>query len=46
MLLIPLFILIGILTLNARNEVPTEKQNAELSLQAPSLKTIFKAAFK
>lgn len=46
MLLIPLFILIGLLAMNVRNEDSSEKQNVELRLQAPTLKNIFKAVFK
>lgn len=46
MLLIPLFLLIGMLSMNVRDEVTSEKQNAELKLQAPTLKNIFKAVFK
>ena len=46
MLLIPLFLLIGIITMNVRNVGSAEKQNAELKIQAPSFKNIFKASFK
>ena len=40
MLLVPLFLLIGILALSIDNEIPAEKQNASLKLQVPSLKSI------
>jgi len=46
MLLIPLFLLIGIITMNVRNVVQVSKQNTELKIQAPSIKDVFKASFK
>jgi len=46
MLLLPLFLLIGILALSVNNEIPVEKQNASLKLQVPSVKTIIKAVIK
>ncbi|WP_306550431.1 hypothetical protein [Daejeonella sp.] len=46
MLLVPLFLLIGILLLSVKNEIPIEKQNAGLKLQVPSVKTIIKAVIK
>ena len=46
MLLVPLFLLIGILILSVKNEVPLEKQNASLKLQVPSVKTVIKAVIK
>ena len=46
MLLVPLFLLIGILILNVKNEAPLEKQNASLKLQVPSVKTVIKAVIK
>ncbi len=46
MLLVPLFLLIGILLLSVKNEIPIEKQNASLKLQVPSVKTIIKAVIK
>jgi hypothetical protein len=45
-LLVPLFLLIGILLLNANNQIPIEKQNASLKLQVPSVKTIIQAVIK
>ena len=46
MLLVPLFLLIGILLLSVKNEIPIEKQNASLKLQVPSVKTVIKAVIK
>ena len=46
MLLIPLFLLIGILAFSVNNERPVEKQNATLKLQVPSVKTLIQAAIK
>jgi hypothetical protein len=46
MLLVPLFLLIGILALSVNNEIPVEKQNASLKLQVPSVKTIIQAVIK
>jgi len=43
MLLVPLFLLIGILLLSVNNEIPVEKQNASLKLQVPSVKTLIQA---
>jgi hypothetical protein len=42
-LLIPVFILIGLLALNMNNEIPIEKQQASLKFQVPSLEMIVKA---
>lgn len=46
MLLVPLFLLVGLLAMNVNNEIPVEKQNASLKLQMPSLKSLIKAAVK
>jgi len=46
MLLVPLFLLIGLLAINVHNEIPVEKQSAGLKLQVPSLKNIITAAIK
>lgn len=46
MLLIPLFLLIGLLVTNLNNEIPLEKQNASLKLQVPSLKNIVSTVLK
>ncbi|MGV3686010.1 MAG: hypothetical protein ACO1NS_10320 [Daejeonella sp.] len=44
MLLVPLFLLIGVLAMNINNEMPVEKQRAGLKLQVPTLKSFFQAA--
>ncbi len=46
MLLVPLFLLIGLLVTNLDNEIPLEKQNAGLKLQVPSLKNLVSSVFK
>jgi len=46
MLLVPLFLLIGLLAMNVNNTIPVEKQNASLKLQVPSLKNLIQAAIK
>ncbi len=46
MLLVPLFLLIGILLLSINNQIPVEKQNASLKLQVPSVKTLLQAVIK
>lgn len=46
MLLVPLFLLIGLLAMNLDNEIPVEKQNASLKLQVPTLKSLIQAAIK
>ncbi len=46
MLLVPLFLLIGILLLSINNQIPVEKQNASLKLQVPSVKTLIQAVIK
>jgi len=46
MLLVPLFLLIGLLVTNLDNEIPLEKQNAGLKLQVPSLKNLVSTVFK
>lgn len=46
MLLVPLFLLIGLLAMNVNNTIPVEKQSASLKLQVPSLKNIIQAAIK
>lgn len=45
-LLVPLFLLIGILLLSINNQIPVEKQNASLKLQVPSVKTLIQAVIK
>jgi len=46
MLLVPLFLLIGLLVSNLNNEIPVEKQRAGLKLQVPSLKTLVSTVLK
>jgi len=46
MLLVPLFLLIGLLVTNLDNEIPLEKQNAVLKLQVPSLKNLVSTVLK
>jgi hypothetical protein len=46
MLLVPLFLLIGLLLTNLNNEIPVEKQNAGLKLQVPSFKSLVSTVFK
>jgi hypothetical protein len=46
MLLVPLFLLIGLLLTNLKNEIPVEKQNAGLKLQVPSFKSLVSTVFK
>lgn len=43
MLLIPLFLLVGLLAINANSEIPAEKQKASIHLQIPSVKALVKA---
>ena len=46
MLLVPLFLLIGLLVSNLNNEIPVEKQRAVLKLQLPSLKSLVSTVLK
>ncbi|MEJ7691370.1 hypothetical protein [Daejeonella sp.] len=46
MLLVPLFLLIGLLAMNVNNEIPAEKQRASISLQVPALKSFIQTALK
>lgn len=46
MLLVPLFLLIGILATNMNKELPEDRLNAGLRLQIPSLKVIILTAIK
>ncbi|WP_276359973.1 hypothetical protein [Daejeonella sp. H1SJ63] len=46
MLLVPLFLLIGILATNMNKELPADRLNAGLRLQIPSIKMIILAAIK
>ncbi len=46
MLLLPLFLLLGVLAMNVNNEMPVEKQRASIKLQVPTLKSFFQATLK
>ncbi len=46
MLLIPLFLLIGILATTMNKELPADRLSAGLRLQVPSIKMIILAAIK
>ena len=46
MLLVPLFLLIGLLALNVNNEIPADKQKASIKLQMPTLKSLIQASIK
>ena len=46
MLLVPLFLLIGLLVSNLNNEIPVEKQRAGLKLQVPALKSLVSTVLK
>jgi len=43
MLLIPLFLLVGLLAMNSDNEIPAEKQKASIHLQIPTFKDFVRA---
>ncbi|MDB5013608.1 MAG: hypothetical protein JWQ25_1810 [Daejeonella sp.] len=45
MLLIPLFIVVGLLILNINNEIPAENYHAGLSLQVPAFKELIQSIF-
>ena len=46
MLLVPLFLLIGLLALNVNNEIPADKLKASIKLQMPTLKSLIQASIK
>lgn len=46
MLLVPLFLLIGLLAINVNNEIPAEKERASIMLQMPTLKSLVQASVK
>lgn len=46
MLLVPLFLLIGLLLTNLNNEIPVEKQSAGLKLKMPSLRSLVSNVIK
>lgn len=44
MLLVPLFMLFGVLALNFDKEIPAHKERASVNLQVPTLKSFVRAA--
>ena len=46
MLLVPLFLLIGVLAMNIDKEIPAHKERASVNLQMPTLKSFVQAALK
>jgi hypothetical protein len=46
MLLVPVFLLIGLLAFNLNNDISTEKQQAILKLKIPSIDMIVKSIIK
>lgn len=46
MLLVPLFILMGVLAMNVNNEMPAAKHKASVKLQVPTFKSFIQAAIK
>jgi hypothetical protein len=46
MLLVPLFLLLGVLAMNSTNKVPAGKQKASVKLEIPALKDFIQAAVK
>jgi hypothetical protein len=46
MLLVPLFLLIGLLLTNINNEIPVEKQSAGLKLKMPSIRSLVSNVIK
>lgn len=46
MLLVPLFLLIGVLTMNIDKDIPAEKLRASIKLQVPTLKNFIQASLK
>ncbi len=46
MLLVPLFLLIGVLAMNVNNEMPADKLRASAGLQVPTLKSFIQATVK
>ncbi|WP_155975673.1 hypothetical protein [Daejeonella oryzae] len=45
MLLVPIFLMIGVLVLNLEKEIPAEKHQASISLQVPSFKLLIRNIF-
>ncbi len=46
MLLVPLFLLLGLLALNVNNEIPADKLKANTNLQVPTIKSLIQASLK
>jgi len=46
MLLVPLFLLIGLLAMNVNNEIPADKLKAVTKLQVPTIKSLIQASLK
>jgi hypothetical protein len=46
MLLLPLFLLLGVLATDLTKTMPVEKQRANIQLQVPTLKSFFQAVLK
>lgn len=44
MLLVPLFLLLGVLAMNIDKEIPADKERASVNLQVPTLKSFVQAA--
>ncbi|HYK76605.1 MAG TPA: hypothetical protein VEV16_06495 [Daejeonella sp.] len=45
MLLLPIFLIIGLLVVNINTEIPAEKFNTSLNLQVPSFKAMVQCLF-
>lgn len=46
MLLVPLFLLIGLLAMNIDEDIPADKLQASIKLQVPALKNFIQATLK
>ncbi len=46
MLLVPLFLLMGLLALNINNEIPANRLKASIKLQVPTIKSLIQASVK
>ena len=45
LLLLPLFLIVGLLLINLEKEIPAEKYNASLNLQVPSFEALIQNIF-
>ena len=45
LLLVPLFLIVGLLLINLEKEIPAEKYNASLNLQVPSFEALIQNIF-